>query len=271
MRILQWSCLLLVSGFFLTGVRAAESPRTDEVEALVGRWVDLRTQSDAEQRAWDHQSSQWRQELELLEKEQTHLTQILAGLEQSGESQQEQVAGLMARRAALTSALSQVDEHLLRLQPELAALLPLVPEALLSEALKTALMVDEKTALSVPERQATTRRLQQFLGALKELEELHNGVHTVKTLITLPDGPRREMDVIFVGLARGFAVTADGHIAAAGVPTAEGWRWRPVPSMAEEIRSLIQVASKAVPPVLVAFPIGGEMGVTPGSRTGGGQ
>ena len=259
---------LLLAGW-LPLAAAAESPGPRELEALVGRWVDLRAQADSEQRGWASQSAQWRQEMALLETEQARLNQQLAALEQTGESQQELRANLMERRETLTSALLQVDAHLTRLQPGLAALLPLVPEPLMTEDLKTALLPGEETAVPpAGGAPAAARRIQQLLGALKELELLHNGVHTVKALIALPGEPRRQMDVVYIGLARGFAVTADGGTAAAGTPAADGWHWRPVPALASDIRLLIRIASREVPPALVSFPIGGEPGVQPGAGQG---
>jgi hypothetical protein len=258
---------LLLAGW-LPLVATAESPGPRELETLVGRWVDLRAQADSEQRGWASQSAQWRQEMGLLETEQARLNQQLAALEQTGESQQELRANLMERRESLASALLQVDAHLTRLQPGLAALLPLVPEPLLTEDLKTALLPAVAAVPPAGGAPGAARRIQQLLGALQEVERLHNAVHTVKALIALPGEPRRQMDVVYIGLARGFAVTADGGTAAAGTPAVDGWHWRPVPALASDIRLLIRIASREVPPALVSFPIGGETGVQPGAGQG---
>ncbi len=224
------------------------------LEALVGRWVDLRTQLHGEARAWEQQAAQWRQEMELLRVEHARLDAALGGLEQANETQMQRSADLLVRRHALQEPLTGVHAVLVRMEPALSTLLPLLPVPLLTDELRAVLAAPAQNA-------SGTVRLQRVLGALKVIEELHNGVHTVRALIEVPDRPRYEMDVIFIGLARGFAVTTDGSMAAAGVPTAAGWRWTAVPAAAGGIRRMVQIAKQDVPPALVSFAVGGTTGL----------
>jgi len=243
---------LLVAGWLpLAGLADGISP-VSTLEGVVGRWVDLRGQADAEDRAWTAQAAQWRQESELLTAEQAKLTAALATLEEAGETQQEQGAALMARRERLAAVLADVDAAVIRLQPSLSAMRPLVPSSLMTGELAAAL--DPGTA-EPGEPAGVVARLQRALGALKALEELQGAIHTAREMIALPTGPRREMDVLYFGLSCGFAVSADGSAAAAGRPGAGGWAWEAVPALASDIRRLLRIANQDEPPALAVFPV----------------
>jgi len=246
--------------FSLYSAHAEVSPvRT--LDGLVGRWVDLRGQVAEEQRNWGTQSAQWRQEMELLRQEQESLVAALARLEAAGESQQERSADLMERREHLRAALAGVDAVLQRLQPAVAALAAQIPPALMTPDLAAAFQPDSSAADSPA---GASTRLPRMLGALAAIETLQAKVHVTRAMVALPDAPRREMDVVFLGLACGYAVTADDRLAAAGRPTPDGWLWEPLPNEASAVRRLIQVANQDVAPALVAFPVGTAAGTDGG-------
>ncbi len=65
------------------------------------------------------------------------------------------------------------------------------------------------------------------------------------------------MDVLYLGLACGYAVSTDNSIAAMGSPSGSGWQWTIQPDIAPEVRSLIQIQKKEQPPALVTLPMRG--------------
>lgn len=258
--------LLLAAGlvFLLASAGAAQSVSpVRTLDGLVGRWVDLRGQLAEEQRAWKAQSMQWRQEMDLLRLEQDSLAAALARLEAAGETQQERRADLLERRVRLRTAIAGVDGVLQRLQPAVADLAAQVPASLMTPDLAAALQPDTDSADS---QASVSARLQRTLGALTAIESLQAAVHVTRAMVALPDAPRREMDVVFLGLACGYAVTTDDSLAAAGRPTPQGWRWEPLPNEAAAIRHLIQVANQDVVPVLITFPVGIAAGAVGGAQ-----
>jgi hypothetical protein len=257
--------LLAVWGllFFLSSVAAQTALPVRTLEGLVGRWVDLQGQVAEEQRTWNAQSAQWQQEMDLLRQEQDSLATALARLEQAGETQQKRRADLLERREHLRAAIAGVDGVLQRLQPAVASLAVRVPASLMTPDLSAALQPTDAAAAET--QGGVSARLQRTLGALTAIETLQARVHVTRAMIALPNAPRREMDVIFIGLACGYAVTADDRLAAAGRPTPDGWRWEPLSSDATAVRRLIQVANQDIAPVLVTFPIGIAAGAERGA------
>lgn len=248
--------LPLAAGLLFLSVSAGAAPSGSPVrtlDGLVGHWVDLRGQVAEEQRVWDAQSAQWRQEMDLLRLEQDSLATALARLEAAGETQQERSADLLERRERLRVAIAGVDGVLQRLQPAVATLAAPVPASLMTPDLAAAL---QSEAADTEDQTGVSARLQRTLGALTAIETLQAGIHVTRAMIALPDAPRREMDVLFLGLACGYAVTTDDSLAAAGRPTPEGWHWEPLPNEAAAVRRLMQVANQDIAPALVTFPVG---------------
>ena len=67
------------------------------------------------------------------------------------------------------------------------------------------------------------------------------------------------MDVVYLGLARGYAVSPDDAFAATGIPSQDGWLWTADPSIADAVRKLVRIQNKSLPPALVTLPMDGHI------------
>lgn len=245
--------------FVLTALASATPVQT--LESLVGQWVDLRGAADQEQREWTLQSVQWRREMDLLREADMSLDTSLTSLEADEALWQQRSAGLMEHRDRLKSVLEQVDRMLVQIQPRLDALVSFVPPVLKDGVLSFASIPGDRAATVV-------ERLPIVMDVIRGLETLQDGVHATRMMIALEGAPRREMDVVFLGLARGYAVTMDDRVAAVGYPGASGWQWVPLPGAAPAIRQLVRVARQDTPPRLVSIPVAGHVPVGVSQSTG---
>ncbi len=250
---------ILVASCVLTAVAYASPLQT--LESLVGQWVDLKGAADQEQREWLVQSAQWRREMDLLRDAESTLDSSLASLEADATSWQQRSTGLMERRDRLRSVLEQVDRSLAQSLPRLDALVAYVPPVLKDAVAAFASIPGDRVATVV-------ERLPIVMDTIRGLETLQDGVHTARMMIVLEGEPRREMEVVFLGLARGYAVTADDRVAAVGYPGASGWQWVPLPGAAPAIRQLVRVARQDTPPRLVSIPVAGHVPVGVSQSTG---
>jgi hypothetical protein len=75
------------------------------------------------------------------------------------------------------------------------------------------------------------RRAEQVIAALATLEDAQSALHVAREVLAIGDDPAREYEVLYLGLARGFALRADGRAAAVGDPGPDGWRWTPRPEL----------------------------------------
>ena len=98
-------------------------------------------------------------------------------------------------------------------------------------------------------------RLRLVFGLLTEIDQFANGVYLFRQPLTDPQQVRREMDILYLGLAVAFAVSADGTSAAAGAPAAGGWEWRWDPALAPSVRTAVAIYRKEQPASFVVLPL----------------
>lgn len=232
--------------------RAAETNAVSTLEGLVRQWVDLRGAVAAEVRARDEQERQLQSEARLLEKERAALQSerdgLAAELRRTAQEQQDQAE----RESKLRAALGAFNPSLERAEADLTRWRARIPEPL---AAPLAADFAKLSGTNDPSAGAV-QRLQIALGLYGQIEDLQRNVHVVKQLLPEASGSRREMDVLYLGLARAFAVSSDGAQAAVGVPGTDGWRWESRPALAHPIRAVIESQGRSRRHEVAALPLG---------------
>jgi hypothetical protein len=248
----------IVGGVLLWGTVSvrAESPSLTTLEGLVEQWVSLRGQAVAEKQTWDRQAEQWRQEITLLREEERRLDAQLEHTTRFEAAEESRTASQLSRKMALREALTKVDAVVDRAATPFSQLLPLIPPSLQSADIKRA----TRELLDPARSDTSARRVQLLVGVLSEIEALQNRNHVLRELVDPGTGQRREMDVVYFGLARGYAISPDDAAVATGIPTQTGWRWSELdPSTAGAIRTLVRILNEEQPPAVVSVPMVGDL------------
>jgi hypothetical protein len=222
------------------------------LEALVAQWSELRLAVSTEQREWKTRESQLRAEIALLEKER-------AGLRKEIDSATREQVSIGSDRLASLGDKERLSEMLDGLPARLdlaEASLRAWPDRLptpLREQLKPAF----RPLMQNPDASARSpaARLQRIVGLYAEIEKLQHGVHVIKQVLTLPGGSRREVDVCFLGLVRGFAVSPDNQWAAIGTPAIGEWQWETRTEIADRVRLAVDIHNRERAAQLVTLPL----------------
>jgi hypothetical protein len=238
-----------------TAALAGGAPAADvgELEGLVGRWVELRQQRAAEKRDWAAQQRKWQEEIRLLTAEQAALEAALKETASTASEAEERRAQLLARETLLDDVQGALLPLVENAEDALRRWSVRVP-ASLSERLRQALRQLPADG-GRKGRETLTRRLQVVIAAYTEIESIQHGIHTVREVIALPGARGREMDVLYLGLARGFAVAPDDSWAAVGAPGSGGWTWAAAPALAPEVRKAVAIFNRQDPAEFVTLPL----------------
>lgn len=242
-----WMTVGLAAGVVSVFAEGTADVRT--LEGLVGEWVDLRGAIAAETRDRATEEERLRAEISLLREE-------LAMLERQRVSEGEDVmeaeqAALLARKAVMKRAIEGLEPVLDRAEERLRAWEAAIPPAL-SEPLRESFRALPAHA---GRRESTARRLQVVLALYAQIEALQHKVHVGRELLRVQPDERREVDVLYLGLARGFAVSHDGRDAWIGEPSDNGWRWTPSVRHGGAIQEAIRVARREAPAGWVRLPL----------------
>jgi len=98
-------------------------------------------------------------------------------------------------------------------------------------------------------------RLQRVVNLNTQLQLLTRAVNVGSLVLTTPAGDQQQMDVVFWGLAVGYAVAPDASLAAVAYPDKSGWQWTWRPDLAVGIRNVLASYRKDQPAVFVPLPV----------------
>jgi hypothetical protein len=229
----------------------ASDPDLPALESRVAVWVDLRTEIADAQRAWKETRPQLDRERALLQAERDQRRQAsdqAAQLEADAaavQAEQEQ------RRDLLRAAIDDLDPGLSRAERALRDWPRRLPPGLREPLLPAFAEI----AASDRAPESPGARLQRVLGLYTEIERLQGEIHCVTEVVEVPGSGAREIDVLYLGLARGYAATPDGSWAGIAQPGPAGWYWDSRPGLAPAIVEAIAVARRGRSVRLVSLPV----------------
>ncbi|MDI6774202.1 MAG: DUF3450 family protein [Verrucomicrobiota bacterium] len=244
--------------------------RLSTFESLVTEWARIRLQIADEKRDWNDKEAAWQTELELLRTEVQSLQKAINDLTQSQDAAQKSQAEFLAGKERMEAALAALPPILDRAEAHLRELARAIPRSLLAPLDKPLREMPSTPAEGV--RLPVSRRLQIVISLYTQIETLQHNVHIGKETLALAPNRSREMDVLYLGLARGFAVSSDDRTAAVGTPSSDGWKWTPNDAIGPAARRAIAVFNRERVAELVDLPLQSAPNKTPSeSGTRGAQ
>lgn len=247
--------LLFLSGAATLSPLSAQSssPSLRDLDALTARWIALRGTLAEEQRQWRNRKNAWEQEIDLRQEEAAALETELDATREELSSTEERQSDLLARRQELETSLQSMDRTLDRASGRVRELANLLPPPLFDE-LSADLRAIARESSPPPPRAERAQRLVAFLSAV---ESMQNRTHAVSETLEV-EGTRRQVDVLYLGLARGFAVSPRNDWAAVGTPGPEGWTWTPGSVDPDRVRKLVDIHQQRETATLVPLPLAVE-------------
>ena len=211
----RWPTAALV---LVVSAGLAQEDRTQEVESLTLQWTNLERQRNLLQSNWRTEEPVLEQQLVLLDREREELS---AFLEQTEVAQDE----VEARRLELLDRQSQLEREQAALEIELTTAIAQLQG--LYRQLPPPMVVAWSERL--PELDAdyltTSERLQVLLEMLGGLDDFQRRISLQEAVMTLPNGEEHLVKQVYLGLAQGWYLSANGLYAGVGQPSAEGWQW----------------------------------------------
>ncbi|MBM4148670.1 MAG: DUF3450 domain-containing protein [Lentisphaerae bacterium] len=237
--------LLAIAPAITAHTAGADAAEARDLEALAGKWIDLRTAVAEEQRAWAARKDAILRETNLLEAEKRSVIAETAELRESADSAALHFAAAREKYAALAAAAGKIKSELDRAEARLTDWHRRMPEPLRDTVAPLfAELADEEKSLSEQAR--------VVLAIYLEMDRFRSRPQAAVEMIADGD-TRRRADVLYLGMALAFAVSRDGQWAAVGKPGAAGWTWEARPDLARRIRRGIEIARGESPPSLVGL------------------
>jgi hypothetical protein len=226
------------------------------LESLVGQWTDLRKEVAAEQRQWERQQKALAREMDVLKREIAFRQQELEKAKTRRGTREEQMEGLRNEKQELNEALDAFEPLLREAEARLRELWKRVPDSLKE---KGAPMIAKFPMEGRENELRLVDRIQSVFTLMAEIERLQMEAHVVKEMVNTGGSASRQVDVIYLGLARGFAVSMSADWAGVGVPGTQGWKWTALPEeYIPAVRSAVKTLRNEQTAELVNVPLAVE-------------
>lgn len=238
--LLLTTLVLSLSGH-LTATAADEPAR--QVQDLVQQWTGLARQQQQLQAAWQQDEPVLRQQLLLLQREAAELESVVQTSTQQQDEVEQRRLDLLQEQTRFEQDQAGLERVLERTVLSLRGLHPRLPPPL-HAAWQGELPRLDDARLSAGER------LRIVLDLLRQLDSFEQKLTLHESVLPVAEGQDWLVQQVYLGLARGWYLSADGRFAGAGAATAEGWRWQPLDDAAE-VAVLLEVLQRRRSPALV--------------------
>lgn len=239
-------CALLALAVFPAGLRADDP--TTEVQTAVSAWAKVRAETVRLESDWEWQRTFMQSTLDALTeragRQEAKRDELLA----KTATERREIADLGERRQQMDAYAAQAAAHLEQLGGRLAALRSWLPPRL-------------SAALELPYRSLASdelplgERMQHTMAILNRCTLFNRSVSVGEEMVLADGGTPKLMEVVYWGLARGYALDRAARSAYIGAPGEKGWVWTPAPELADSISRLIAVAKDAQEPDFVPAPV----------------
>jgi len=224
----------------------------NEVEASTDRWIGLESQIASAKTDWLAEKTLLENTVELLKAEEAALAAQLEANKKASGIYLGNRDRMRERVAQTRAALEGFAEPLNLIEKRLDSLLPGFPEPL-QEKLQIHLNAAEagaQDALAVP------ARVQAMVAALTAIDRFGNTLTTDRVARPAPDSGEVSVQVLYWGLACGFAIDPAHSRAWIIEPKPDGWSWQAKDVQYQQIALLFeQFNDDTVAPALIELPL----------------
>ena len=266
-NVLIWTAGVAMVARFAVGEPERASAAT--LQDLVRQWSAIRREIAAENREREAKKAQWQREISLLEAEKAALREELSRWGDFPESAAAERLDLASRKERAATTLQALVPVVRRAEANILKWCGRIPPSLAENTEKAFGRIPD--ASRPPDTMSVSRRLQVVVALYAQIEAMQHSVHVTRELLPLGDGARRECEVIYLGLTRGFAVTADERWAGIGEPGPDGWVWNARPGIASSVRRAIRVFQRQGPAEMVPLPLSVDIAQGPSAGNSTGQ
>lgn len=224
MKLPVWSIVfvapLFIAPLLFSQTAAAESNQT--LDKLMLQWLEIESQKGRLQSEWSLRKAELDQRLNLMNIEQTALTEIVVQGSKATNDVDQRRLSLLQSQDKLELEQTQVDSQIQTTTTLIQALKIKLPPPLQSEW-------NEKLPLLLQKGVSNSEKLERILSLLKLVEDFNNRVALNRTTMTLPNSQGETVELLvtqfYLGTAQGWYVSDDGAVYGYGRATALGWTW----------------------------------------------
>ncbi len=224
-------------------------PQAKEVQSKLEQWVKTRQLISEESAAWAAEKATLVGLNEVRLRESGQLDEFIAAAGIRVAEVDKQRAALAEDETDLKNWRAGMERQVAALEKQIAPVLRRLPPPLHRKVEEAAIR------LEAPDPEAPLQnRARDILLVLQAYLDFQNTL-TVDSDIREIDGTRREVSILYMGMAQAWYVDTDGKYSGYGIPSDNGWVWTDDNSFAPRVRAAIDIQTRRATPSFVTLPL----------------
>jgi hypothetical protein len=256
MKSIQVTLLLLATSLLPLGAQSA--PTEDPVRDSLRLWVETMKNRQLQQDEWKRDQEVLQNYKDGLTRELEDLKKIIVETKERNQAADKGALDLTAKINAYQEAQKMLGDAVRVLENAALTQAKRLPISLandtrikqfLAEISKDVQLTGEKLNEGLP------KRINNILAFLGETEKWQQTIHIKEEVHALKDGREMNLKVMYLGLAVGYGISAEGNIAIVGTPGAEGWTYEEKPELFTAISEAIASTTGDRDPSFTTLPV----------------
>lgn len=241
---------------------AAPAPIPDAalLQKKTSEWIQTLRIIGEETAAWQEEKATLADLNTIRAKETAQLDEFVKAAESRVEELGTKKAALSQEQNDLKAWRAKLEADLSQLESDLRPLLPRLPAPLREKIGESLIRLESPEA-----DQPLQNRTRDLLLVLQACTEFQNQL-TIDSEVREIGGERREVEVLYLGLTQAWYVDASGKHSGHGSPGDQGWTWTEDDSLADRVRSAIEIQSRRAVPAFVELPLSNQAGAKEGVK-----
>jgi hypothetical protein len=235
----------LSNGLFgQSALQSQQSQKVEEAREKIQKWVETRQAISKERTEWKVQKETLEATRDLLNVELADLEGKIADLEGNESAADQRRAELTEEKNGLDAATASVRSTIADLELKLKQMVPYFPPAFAQQIDPLLRRMPEDPYN--PGRISLGERLPNIVGILQSASKYNSTIHSYVDTVSV-GGQELQVDVLYWGMAIAYFVDRNNTYSGYKVPSADGWKTIEVPEIAESVRNLVDMYSRANP------------------------
>ena len=230
---------------------AADKAGAEVWKVKTDQWIELEQRIATEQNDWLADKEVMEASRTVLQREQVALKSRLEANELAQSLFHQRLKSLEQELATQNEARALLTRGLEKEEARIRMILDRLPEPLRERLAPLQLRLGpgpDDQPVSVSER------VQTVISMLSAIDQFNGTVTLTHHLRTNEVGVEKDVEVLYWGLAMGYAVDRTGQQGWLSLPSPDGWNWQEAHDAAPRIRELIEIHKRKRSPGLVSLP-----------------
>jgi len=209
-----------------------------ETRAILEKWVDTRRVISAERNDWKLAREILASRVEVLQREIDSLKSRIVDAQSSIAEADKKREALVEDNARLVTSSEALGTVVTGFETRTRTLLARLPDPIRDRVKPLSQRLPDGKA---PVKTPLGERFQNVVGILNEVDKFQRDITLSSEVRQLGDGTTAEVTAIYLGIAQGYYVTANGKSAGVGTAGVDGWAWTPANDAAPRIARSIAI------------------------------